>query len=84
MSNDQWKEGIGICDCDDTICTTVKSDRSLNSHKVGNCHHPDGTHHGIRSTKEGTNCEKCNAPMKPALGCHVHSNQCCTKCDWGR
>ena len=78
----EWEIGVGICDCDDTICTTVKGDRKLHSHKEGNCHHPDGTHHIIRSKGEGI-CQKCNAPLKPALGCHVHSNQCCSKCDWG-
>jgi len=84
MSNDQWKVGLGECDCDDAYCSTVKGDRSLYSHKLGNCHHPDGTHHQIRSSKEETNCQKCNAPLKASLGCHVHSNQCCSKCDWGR
>lgn len=84
MSNDQWKEGVGICDCDDAICTTVKSDRSLNSHKVGNCHHPDGTHHTIHSSQEEIHCPKCNGTLKSSIDCHVHSNRCCTECEWGR
>ena len=84
MSNDQWKIGLGECDCDDAVCTTVKGDRSLHSHKLGNCHHPDGTHHRIHSSKEKIHCPKCNGGLKPALNCHVHSKSCCTKCEWGR
>ena len=83
MGNEAWKVGVGICDCDDAICHTIKGDRKLHSHKEGNCHHPDGTHHSIKKSGED-NCQKCNEPLKSSLGCHVHSNQCCTKCDWGR
>jgi len=35
MSKEDWEKGKGICDCDDSICITVKSDRSLNSHLKG-------------------------------------------------
>ena len=82
MSNEDWKVGVGICDCDDAVCTTVKGDRKLHSHKDGNCHHPDGTHHLTKKSGEN-NCQKCNAPLKPSLSCHVHKNSCCTKCEWG-
>jgi len=81
MSKEDWEKGKGICDCDDSICITVKSDRSLNSHLKGNCHHPDGTHHTIHSSQEETHCPNCNGLLKSATGCHVHSNQCCTKCE---
>ena len=84
MSNEDWEKGKGICDCDDAICITVKSDRSLNSHLRGNCHHPDGTHHTIHSSQEETHCPNCNGLLKSATGCHAHQKACCTKCEWGR
>jgi len=84
MSNEDWEKGKGICDCDDSICITVKSDRSLNSHLKGNCHHPDGTHHIIHSSQEETHCPNCNGLLKSATGCHAHQKACCTKCEWGR
>jgi len=84
MSNEDWEKGKGICDCDDSICTTIKGDRSLHTHLKGNCHHPDGTHHSIRSSKEEILCPKCKGDLKPALNCHVHTKSCCTKCEWGR
>jgi len=84
MSNEDWEKGKGLCDCDDSICSTIKEDRSLHTHLKGNCHHPDGTHHTIHSSKEEIHCPDCNGDLKPALGCHVHSISCCTKCGWGK
>ena len=84
LSNKGWEQGVGECDCVDEICTTVKGPRSLHSHKDGNCHHPDGTHHPIHSSQEETHCPKCNGPLKSAIDCHVHSNRCCKECGWGR
>ncbi len=77
LSNKGWEQGVGECDCIDEICTTVKGPRSLHSHKDGNCHHPDGTHHPIHSSQEETHCPKCNGSLKSAIDCHVHSNMFC-------
>ncbi len=84
MSSEDWKKGFGSCDCNDDICETVSGDPSTHSHLKGNCHHSDGTHHPIHSSKEETNCPKCNGPLKSAVGCHVHSSQCCAECEWGK
>jgi len=83
MSSEDWEKGKGECDCDDEICSTIKGDRSQHTHLKGNCHHPDGTHHLIHSSKQ-EHCPKCEGDLKPSLNCHVHSESCCTKCDWGR
>ena len=84
MSKDQWAEGFGLCDCTDDICETIKGPRSTHSHKKGNCHHSDGTHHPIHSSHAETQCPKCEGHLISAASCHVHPSQCCSKCEWGR
>ncbi len=81
---EEWKQGVGDCDCIDEICETVSGARSLHSHKDGNCHHPNGTHHPIHSSKEEIQCPKCKGKLKSGARCHVHSEVCCSNCNWGR
>ncbi len=84
MVNEEWKIGLGTCECVDEICETVSGDRSSYSHKDGNCHHPNGTHHRIHTSQE-EHCPKCKNKLKPtSMTCHVHPKVCCSNCDWGR
>ncbi len=73
-----------MCNCTDEFCEVLKGSSSLHTHKDGSCHHPDGTHHPIHLTVEETHCPKCNGSVKSSVGCHVHENQCCKECEWGR